>query len=65
MANDEQLKLLKTSVDQRNSWRREHPEERVDLASAELTDADLDGARLDGANLVRAELKAKEGIDRR
>ncbi len=66
MANEEQLAMLKRSVDEWNTWRKEHPEITVDLSRADLSDADLRGAflfnvgldhaDLDGANLSGAHL---------
>src|SRR2546423_376717 len=56
MANSDQLKLLKQSVDTWNQWRTDHPEEMIDLSYADLSRADLSGANLTGANLRTANL---------
>lgn len=65
MANEEQLKILKSGVEKWNRWRREN-RGRVDLRGADLRhtnlrdanfqDADLRGTNLQGTDLHRAKL---------
>jgi uncharacterized protein YjbI with pentapeptide repeats len=57
MANDEQLnELLQGSVAW-NKWRKENPDDRIDLSGANLRGADLRGANLREANLCGADLR--------
>ena len=61
MANDEQLKILRSGPDAWNEWRsnnrRTTPDlSRAALSGAELREAHLNGADLDGAILYRAKL---------
>ena len=53
---DQQLKRLERGVKRWNQWRKEHPDEHVDLSKANLLGADLRGADLSGANLSNADL---------
>jgi uncharacterized protein YjbI with pentapeptide repeats len=50
MANEEQLKLLKTNIDDWNKWRGQNQNRMVDLSNADLFEADLSGANLGGTN---------------
>lgn len=57
--------LLKQDADRWNEWRRDHPEERIDLSNADLQNADLSGidlrkANLTGTNLSGADLSAAD-----
>src|SRR5258708_7539219 len=59
---DQQLKRLKQGVETWNQWRKEHPDERVDLSGATLSRADLSGAtlshtKLSNTNLFGADLR--------
>jgi uncharacterized protein YjbI with pentapeptide repeats len=61
MANQEQLEILKQSVEVWNKWRKEHPSEKIDLNFADFGGAELVGGRLarvylSGANLRSAQL---------
>lgn len=78
MADEEQLALIRRSVEKWNAWREKNPSAQVNLsgadlrcslAGADLHEADLRAARLtranlDGANLFNANLKgaSAEGI---
>src|SRR5258708_9914745 len=53
---DQQLKRLKQGVETWNQWRKEHPDERVDLSGADLSGADLRKADLFGSNLSESNL---------
>jgi uncharacterized protein YjbI with pentapeptide repeats len=62
MANPEHLAILKQDVEQWNTWRKEHPKLRPDLAEADLGEAQLRRANLHfadlrAANLVSANLR--------
>ena len=46
MANDNQLKILRSGVDAWNAWRTENQEEAIDLNGADLMVANLRGADL-------------------
>src|SRR5260370_20787114 len=59
---DQQLKRLKQGVETWNQWRKEHPDERVDLSGATLSRADLSHAtlshtKLSNTNLFGADLR--------
>lgn len=54
MANEEQLKILKQGVEVWNTWRKEHPDEEIDLRGVILIRTNLSGANLRGANLSNA-----------
>ena len=61
MADQKQLKILKSGVLKWNAWRTGHPGIHADLIDAQLfgadlSDAQLFGANLSGANLSRANL---------
>jgi hypothetical protein len=60
MADLEQLKLLKDSIDAWNQWRRDTPEIFVDLYGADLRRAYLRGANLEGADLSGADLNGAD-----
>jgi len=57
MANEEQVKRLLAGVEGWNKWRRENPEEKLDLARADFRGAKLMGANLVTANLLWADLR--------
>jgi len=57
MANQEQLELLKQGVEVWNKWRKENPDEKVDLREAYLYGADLRGIDLRRAKLYGADLR--------
>jgi uncharacterized protein YjbI with pentapeptide repeats len=52
MANQEQLALLKNSVEEWNEWRRNNPDVIIDLMDANLVNVNLMDANLINANLV-------------
>ena len=54
MANEEQVAILKQGADVWQKWRKEHPEQSVDLVQAELSHIDLRGVNLSYANLKMA-----------
>ncbi|GHO98841.1 hypothetical protein KSF_088890 [Reticulibacter mediterranei] len=54
MADQEHIGLLMQGVDVWNQWRREHPEIRPDLSSADFSLANLHKVDLHEANLMRA-----------
>ena len=56
MADQEQVILLRHSVAEWNEWRKQNPDEPVDLREANLAGAVLSGADLRGANLTGADL---------
>jgi uncharacterized protein YjbI with pentapeptide repeats len=56
MANEEQLSILKQSVEVWNRWREQNPDVTVDLSEADLYGATLSGALLIRADLSRAAL---------
>ena len=65
MANEEQLKILKQGIKVWNKWRKEHPDEKIDLERADLSWAILRGvilreAELCGANLSGAYLRGTD-----
>jgi uncharacterized protein YjbI with pentapeptide repeats len=51
MANEEQLAILRQGVSAWNGWRKEHPQEMIDLS-----EVGLEGAHLSGADLSRTDL---------
>jgi pentapeptide repeat protein len=57
MANAEQLALLKAGVEGWNKWRKEEPDEKIDLRKADLAGADLSGSNLHQADLSDADLR--------
>jgi uncharacterized protein YjbI with pentapeptide repeats len=56
MANEVQLKMLKQGVEVWNRWRKEHPDEKINLEGVNLRDAALSRANLSRANLRGADL---------
>ena len=56
MANETQLTKLLQGVDVWNRWREENPDERIDLAEADLGKATLAGVNFSQARLLRANL---------
>ena len=50
MANDNQLKILRSGVDAWNAWRTANQAEAIDLEGANLERANLKGANLEDAN---------------
>ncbi len=57
MASQEQLELLEQGVPAWNAWRSAHPNEKIDLMSADLLQADLSGIDLHDADLRRMNLR--------
>lgn len=63
MANDEQLKKLKEEgSDAWNEWRRQNPDIRIDLVSADLKGMSLVMTNLEGAQLAGADFEGSELI---
>lgn len=56
MADQEHLRIVKEGWRAVARWRREHPEERLDLIEADLSKAKLNGADLTFADLTIADL---------
>ena len=56
MANQEQLKILKSGVENWNRWREENPDEIIDLYDLNIREINLRGANLRGADLQWANL---------
>ncbi len=56
MANPEHLSILHQSTDAWNTWRRDYPDVRPDLAYADLSGIDLSGIDLSEADLSEADL---------
>ncbi len=56
MANTEQLEILKQGVEVWNKWRKENPDNEVDLKEADLEGVSLWKVDLRGADLWRADL---------
>jgi hypothetical protein len=56
MANPEHVAILTQGVEIWNQWRRDHPDEEVDLSEADLRDAKLGGVNLSEAVLTDADL---------
>ena len=56
MANPEHVEVVGRGTDAIEAWRREHPDEWLDLGAADLSEADLGGSNLSGANLTHADL---------
>ena len=68
MANQEQVAMLKRSVEAWNQWRKDHPDIEIDLMGASLTKmnlnkANLSRAHLNFANLSRAQLSGAQLIN--
>jgi uncharacterized protein YjbI with pentapeptide repeats len=65
---DQQLKRLEQGVKRWNQWRKEHPDEHVDLSKANLLGVDLRGADLSNADLTKTrvteeQLKKAKSLD--
>ena len=60
MANSEHLVRLLRDVEGWNRWRRERPEEQVDLSGADLSGADLNRADLSEADFSWADLSGAD-----
>ncbi len=56
MADEEQVRLLRSGVEQWNAWRKSNFEISIDLSQADLREAYLRDADLSGANLSDADL---------
>jgi uncharacterized protein YjbI with pentapeptide repeats len=56
MADPEQLQILEQGVEDWNKWRRENPDDMIDLSGANFFDADLSEANLANANLFEVVL---------
>ncbi len=56
MANPEHVEIVKKGVEAIAEWRREHSQERLELAEADLAGIDLSGANLMWADLTSADL---------
>jgi uncharacterized protein YjbI with pentapeptide repeats len=56
MDDQEQLERLKAGVEGWNQWRKENPQDKIDLSEADLSEVDLRKADLRGADLRRADL---------
>ncbi len=57
MANPEHVALLQEGAEAIEEWRRENPEEQLDLGEAKLRKVNLSSANLSKANLVEADLR--------
>lgn len=60
---DEAIRLLKADLAQFNKWKRENPQERLDLSGADLRGANLKGAQLRQVNLSGADLRDADLTD--
>jgi len=56
MADEQQLEILKRGASHWNHWRKDNPQDKINLAGADLTGLDLSGADLSAANLSGAKL---------
>jgi hypothetical protein len=56
MANQEQLEILKQSVEVWNKWREQNQDAEINLSGANLTKTELESANLSSANLGEASL---------
>lgn len=63
MDKAEAIQLLRTNLAQFNQWKREHPQERLDLSGADLRGAGLKGAQLGQINLSGADLREADLTD--
>lgn len=57
MANQEQLEILKSGVENWNRWRKDNPNLEIDLSQANLSNANLSNADFNSADLSEACLK--------
>lgn len=57
MADEEQLEILKRGVKEWNQWRKQNPDVRIDLSSADLEGFDFFCANLNGSDLSNANLR--------
>jgi uncharacterized protein YjbI with pentapeptide repeats len=57
VADQEQVKLLKRSVEEWNEWRKKNPNTRPDLSKADLSGANLIRANLRWVNFCEANLR--------
>jgi hypothetical protein len=60
MADQQHLTLLRQGVEVWNQWRKEHPDEDVDLSGADLSYTNLYKANLSKANLSGVDLSGKD-----
>lgn len=60
MANEKHVALLKQGIESWNAWRKENPDNKIDLREANLYNTDLFGANLRGADLYNAELSSTD-----
>ena len=56
MANPEHVKVVKQGTEAIARWRKQHPEERLDLSGADLGWVDFSEANLSGSNVAGANL---------
>lgn len=56
MADEEQLRTLRSGVEAWHEWRKTNHEANIDLSGADLKGAQLERCNLEGANLSRANL---------
>ena len=62
MANQEQLEIIKKSVEAWNAWRDVYPDVKIDLLGADLNSANLGKANLCKAELGKAKLRGADLI---
>lgn len=60
---DEAIRLLKSDLAQFNKWKKENPQERLDLSGADLRGVNLKGAQLGQINLSEADLRDADLTD--
>lgn len=60
MANQEHVEIVKQGVEAIAKWRKDHPDENLDLSNAILRKANLSHANLGHANLTSADLMSAE-----
>ena len=63
MTNDEQLRVLLQGAMAWNKWRKEHPDDPIDLREANLSGANLIRADLHGAVLTGADLRGADLVE--
>lgn len=63
MDKAEAIQLLKTDLGRFNQWKRDNPQERLDLSGADLREANLRGAQLGNVNLSGADLRNADLTD--